>query len=343
MTPPLRTRHQGSLGQRWLGDPVGALGLGCMGMSEFYGRPDDAQSTRVIHAALDAGVTLLDTADMYGEGHNEELVGRALRTHRNRAFVATKFGIRRDGDRRWSDASPDYARSACEASLRRLGVETIDLYYVHRLDAHTPIEDTIGALAELVTAGKVRYLGLSEVSAEMLRRAGAVHPITAVQSEFSLWTRDVVTDGVLAAARELGTTLVAYSPLGRGFLTGALRKLDHLAEDDFRLTNPRFAEGNLEVNLAMLDELTAVADRHGATLGQIALAWILAQGEDVIPIPGTKRIEYLTQNIAAAAVSLSTEQITALDAAFTPENVKGERYPAATLPDTRSLLEGAAQ
>lgn len=328
-----------ALDRRVLGDPVGAIGLGCMGMSEFYGETDDAQSTKVIHAALDAGVTLLDTADMYGEGHNEELVGRALRTHRDRAFLATKFAIRRDGDRRWNDTSPEYARSACDASLRRLGVDTIDLYYVHRLDGHTPIEDTVGALAELVAAGKIRHIGLSEVGADTLRRAHAVHPITAVQSEFSLWTRNVVTDGVLAAARESGTALVAYSPLGRGFLTGALRELGQLRAQDFRLTNPRFADGNLRANLALLDAVNAVATRHAATLAQVALAWVLAQGQDVIPIPGTKRLSYLRQNIAAARVELTADELAALDLAFSPDKVHGLRYSAATLPDTSSREE----
>ncbi|MFD6672950.1 aldo/keto reductase [Rhodococcus zopfii] len=341
-TSSLDTQEQHRLGRRLLGDRVGALGLGCMGMSEFYGRADDTQSLRVIHSALDGGVSVLDTADMYGDGHNEELVGRALRGRRDQAFVATKFGIRRDGERRWHDAGPAYARSACEASLRRLGVDTIDLYYLHRLDEHTPIEDTIGAMAGLVQAGKVRYIGLSEVSAQILRRAHAVHPITALQSEFSLWTRDVVTDGVLDAARELGTGLVAYSPLGRGMLTGEIAALGNLAEDDIRRGMPRFADGNLDTNLALLDSLRAVADQHEATPGQIALAWVLAQGENVIPIPGTKRLDYLAQNIAAAAISLSAEQLEALDTAFRPDNVHGARYPAATLPDTRSTRGSAS-
>ncbi|ORI26660.1 aldo/keto reductase [Rhodococcus sp. 1168] len=341
-TSSFDTQDQHSLGRRLLGDRVGALGLGCMGMSEFYGRADDTQSIRVIHSALDGGVSVLDTADMYGDGHNEELVGRALRARRDEAFVATKFGIRRDGEHRWHDASPDYARSACDASLRRLEVDTIDLYYLHRLDEHTPIEDTIGALADLVHAGKVRYLGLSEVSAQILRRAHAIHPITALQSEFSLWTRDVITDGVLAAARELDTRLVAYSPLGRGMLTGEIAALDNLAADDVRRVMPRFADGNLGTNLALLNYLRAVAEQHDATAGQIALAWVLAQGEDVIPIPGTKRLDYLAQNLAAAAISLSAEQLEALDAAFRPDNVQGARYPATTLPDTRSARGDAS-
>ena len=331
-----------TMSQRLLGDPVGAIGLGCMGMSEFYGHTDDAQSTKVIHAALDAGVSLLDTADMYGDGHNEELIGRALGPHRDRAFVATKFGIRREGRSRWNDASGDYARAACDASLRRLGIETIDLYYLHRLDGRTPIEETIGAMAELVQAGKVRHIGLSEVNVQILRRANAVHPITALQSELSLWSRDVITDGVLDAARELGTTVVAYSPLGRGLLTGEIAALDKLDDDDIRRIMPRFAHGNLEANLALLDAVSAVAERHGATRGQIALAWVLAQGADVIPIPGTKREEYLAQNIAADAVKLSLAQLEALDSAFLADNVKGARYPAATLPDTRPIQKGTS-
>ncbi len=340
-TSSFDTQVQHSLGRRLLGDRVGALGLGCMGMSEFYGRTDDTQSLRVIHSALDGGVNVLDTADMYGDGHNEELIGHALRTHREQAFVATKFGIRRDGKRRWNDASANYTRKACDASLHRLGVETIDLYYLHRLDKHTPIEDTIGAMAELVQAGKVRYIGLSEVSAQILRRAHAVHPITALQSEFSLWTRDMITDGVLTAARDLGTTLVAYSPLGRGMLTGQIAALDDLAADDIRRIMPRFVDSNLDSNLSLLDSLRTVADQHDVTPGQIALAWVLAQGEDVIPIPGTKRLDYLAQNIAAATISLSAQERNTLDDAFGPDNVHGARYPAATLPDTRSTLRGA--
>ncbi|WP_372452304.1 aldo/keto reductase [Saccharothrix obliqua] len=320
--------------RRLAGRTVGAFGLGCMGMSEFYGSRDDARSVEVLHAALDAGVTMLDTADMYGDGHNEELVGRVLRDRRDEAFVATKFGIRRGGGRRWHDSSPGYARAACDASLRRLGVDTIDLYYVHRLDPTTPVEDTVGALAELVRAGKVRHIGLSEVSTTTLRRAHAVHPIAAVQSELSLWTRDVVTDGVLAAARDLGVTLVAYSPLGRGFLTGALRDRDGLAEDDFRRANPRFTGENLSANLSLLTPVTEVARRHGATPAQVALAWVLAQGEDVLPIPGTKRLDYLRENLAAAALSLSAADVAALDSAFAPDRVHGDRYPAATMPDT---------
>ncbi|MET7570703.1 aldo/keto reductase [Streptomyces sp. NPDC005492] len=318
------------------GPAVGPIGLGCMGMSgEFYGPADDAQSVRVIHSALDSGVTLLDTADMYGSGRNEELVGRALRGRRDEAVIATKFGIRRADGRRWNDSSPAYARAACEASLRRLGVEAIDLYYVHRLDTVTPVEETVGELARLVQEGKVRHIGLSEVSALNLRRAHAVHPIAAVQSEFSLWTRNVVDDGVLAACRELGIALVAYSPLGRGFLTGTVRSTDTLHETDFRLGNPRFAEGGLEANLALLPTLEKAAAAHGVTAGQVALAWVLAQGEDIVPIPGTRRLPYLEQNIAAARLELTAEDLAALDRVFAPDAVTGERYPAPIMPVTR--------
>lgn len=322
------------LPQRMLGDQVGALGLGCMGMSEFYGHGDDARSVRTIHAALDAGVNLLDTADLYGDGHNERLLGLALRGHRDQAYLATKFAIRRQDGHRWYDSSPEYARAACEASLRRLGIETIDLYYMHRLDGRTPIEDTMAALAELVQAGKVRYIGLSEVNAEVLRRAHAIHPVTAVQSEYSLWTRDVAADGVLGAARELGMVLVAYSPLGRGFLTGSIRSTEALTERDFRRSNPRFTGSNLEANLPMLDALTAVADKHDATSGQVSLAWVLAQGPDIVPIPGTKRVEYLRQNIAATALSLTAGELALLDQAFDPGKVRGQRYPDAGMPIT---------
>jgi aryl-alcohol dehydrogenase-like predicted oxidoreductase len=322
-----------------LGDPVGALGLGCMGMSEFYGHRDDVRSIRTIHAALEGGVNLLDTADMYGAGHNEELLGRALRGHREQAFVASKFAIRRENGQRWNDSSPGYARTACEASLRRLGVETIDLYYVHRLDGSTPIEDTMAGLVDLVDAGKIRYIGLSEVDADVLRRAHEVHPITAVQSEYSLWTRDVVTDGVLAAARELGTALVAYSPLGRGFLTGTVRDVETLDEQDFRRANPRFTGDNFDANLQLLEELTAIAAKRDVTRGQVALAWVLAQGGDVIPIPGTKRIEYLRQNLAAGAITLDADELARLDETFAPNNVWGQRYPTAGLPITSDRQE----
>ncbi|MFJ1751574.1 aldo/keto reductase [Kitasatospora sp. NPDC088134] len=318
------------------GPAVGALGLGCMGLSGLhYGAADDAESRRLIHAALDAGVTMLDTADMYGWGHNEELVGSVLRERRQDAFLATKFGIRLINGQRVHDSSPAHLRHACEESLRRLGVDSIDLYYAHRLDTTTPVEETVAAMAELVTAGKVRRIGLSEVSAEQLRRAHAVHPVAALQSEYSLWTRNLVEDGVLAAARELGVTTVAYSPLGRGFLTGTVRGLDQLGEGDFRRGNPRFADGGLEANLPLLTAVRAVAAEQGATTAQVALAWVLAQGEDVLPIPGTRRTAYLAQNVEAAALTLTPAQLALLDEALRPELVTGERYPAEILPVTR--------
>ncbi|MFD6530627.1 aldo/keto reductase [Streptomyces sp. NPDC060184] len=313
-----------------------SIGLGCMGMSgEYYGPKDDAASERLIGHALDLGVTLLDTADMYGLGHNEELVGKAIRGRRDEVLLATKFGIRKADGRRWNDSSPAYARAACEASLRRLGVDVIDLYYVHRLDDVTPVEETVAALGDLVAEGKIRYVGVSEVSAANLRKAHAVHPIAAVQSEFSLWTRDVVEGGVLAAARELEISLVAYSPLGRGFLTGTVRDLAGLTADDFRLGNPRFADGALEANLPLLDRLATIARDHGATPGQIALAWVLAQGEDIVAIPGTRRVSYLEENTEAAAVRLTPEEVALLDSAFGAAHITGERYPAAIMPSTR--------
>jgi len=332
--PPVLTATRRRIGTG--GPLVGALGLGCMGMSgEHYGPPDDVRSVQLINAALDAGVTLLDTADMYGTGHNEELVGRAVRGRRDDAVIATKFGIRRSPQgERWHDSSPGYARQACEASLKRLGVETIDLYYAHRLDTVTPVEDTVEALAGLVRQGKVRWIGLSEVSALQLRRAHAVHPIAALQSELSLWTRDMVDHGVLAAARELGVTTVAYSPLGRGFLTGSVTSLDALGANDFRRGNPRFADGNLEANLPLLEQLTAIARAHQATPAQVALAWVLAQGEDIVPIPGTRQFRYLSQNIDAAHLTLTARQLADLDEAFRPALVRGERYPAAIMPAT---------
>jgi aryl-alcohol dehydrogenase-like predicted oxidoreductase len=313
------------------GREVGAIGLGCMGMSEFYGPGDDDASVALINEALDAGVTLLDTADMYGQGHNERLVGRAIKGRRDEVTLATKFAIRRDGDRRWYDSSPGYARQAVDASLRRLGVDTIDLYYVHRLDGTTPVEETIGGLAELVTAGKIRYLGLSEVGPDTLRRAHAVHPITALQNELSLWTRDPIREGLLAATAELGVSLVAYSPLGRGFLTGQVTDLDSLAPDDYRRSNPRFANGALDANLALLERVRAVAAAHGATPAQVALAWVLAQAPDLIPIPGTKRSTYLRENMSAANLALADAELAALDAAFDPSRVTGDRYPAGNI------------
>lgn len=312
------------------GITVPALGLGCMGMSEFYGPTDDAQSTATLERALELGIDFLDTADMYGAGHNEQLLGRFLRGRRGAVVLATKFGIVREPGRydRTINSRPEYARSACDASLKRLGVDRIDLYYAHRLDPAVPVEDTVGAMAELVRAGKVRALGLSEVSAATLRRAHAVHPIAAVQSEYSLWSRDPEA-GVLPACRELGVAFVAYSPLGRGFLTGTFTRESKLAAGDFRSLSPRFQAENLDHNLGLVEAVKSLASERGATPGQVALAWLLQQGEDLIPIPGTKRIRYLEENVAAVSLKLSVAELTRLDRALPLGAAAGERYPAA--------------
>lgn len=308
---------------------VSAVGLGCMGMSAFYGEHDDDASAATLLRAVEVGVTHFDTSDMYGSGHNEELVGRALRTRRDLVFIATKFAIVVDGDgRRRIDSSAAHARAACEASLRRLGMETIDLYYMHRRNPDTPIDETVEAMAELKAAGKIRLLGLSEVSPATLRKAHAVHPISAVQMEYSLFTRDIETE-MLATCRELGVSVVAYSPVGRGLLTGALNAVDSLAADDFRRSLPRFADGNLEANLILVREIASVAEEIGCTPAQAALAWVLAQGEDITPIPGTKRISYLEENVAAAQVELTPEQVGRLSAAVPAGAVSGDRNNAA--------------
>lgn len=302
---------------------VSAIGLGCMSMSAFYGAADqdEARGINTIHAAIDAGVTFLDTADIYGD--NELLVGKALAGRRDQVVLATKFGIRW-GEERSVDGRPEYVRAACEKSLERLGVETIDLYYMHRMDAQTPIEETVGALAELVQAGKIRHIGLSEAGPQTLRRAQAVHPIAALQTEYSLWTRDVEGNDVLSTCRELGIGFVAYSPLGRGFLAGRFRTIDDLPEDDWRRTNPRFTGEAGQRNLALADHVHELAEAKGCTPGQLALAWLLAQ--DVVPIPGTTRAERARENAAAAEVTLDEAELAELDRRFPPGAAEGLRY-----------------
>ena len=304
---------------------VSALGLGCMGMSDTYGAADEADSVATIHRALDLGVSFLDTADVYGDGHNEELVGRAIAGRRDEVVLATKFSLGRvDGVMR-IDGRPDNVRACCEASLRRLGTDRIDLYYQHRVDPTVPIEDTVGAMAELVAAGKVRHLGLSEASARSLERAVAVHPITALQSEWSLWTRDL-EDEVLSVARRLGIGIVPFSPLGRGFLTGAITSPDDFEPGDYRRENPRFQGENFARNLQLVDEVGRVAADKGCTAGQVALAWVMAQGDDVVPIPGTKRRAYLEENVGAVAVELTAEDLARLDAIAPRDVAAGGRY-----------------
>ncbi len=320
----MQKRHLGANGPL-----VSALGLGCMGMSEFYGARNDAESIATIHRAVELGMTLLDTADVYGYGDNEILVGNAIRGIRDKIFLATKFGIVRDKanpNARGVSGKPEYVRACCDASLKRLGVDTIDLYYQHRVDPNTPIEETVGAMAELVRAGKVRHLGLSEAGPATIRRAAAVHPIAALQTEYSLWTRDP-EDEVLPTTRELGIAFVAYSPLGRGFLTGQYKRFEDLAADDYRRFSPRFQGENFQKNLDLVARVEAIAKEKKCTPSQLALAWLLAQGEDIIPIPGTKRRQYLEENAGALQVTLTVEDLRRIDEVAPHGAASGARYP----------------
>lgn len=312
---------------------VSAIGLGCMGMSEFYGPLDETESIATLERAVEQGVTLFDTADMYGPFTNEQLVGRILRGHRDKVVIATKFGIVREGTdarSRGIVGRPDYVHQACDASLGRLGLETIDLYYQHRIDPDTPIEETVGAMAELVRSGKVRYLGLSEAGSATIRRAHAVHPITAIQMEYSLWTRDP-EDEVLATCRELGIGLVAYSPLGRGFLTGQIKRFEDFAADDYRRMAPRFQDAHFEKNLELVRQVETMAAAKGCTPAQFALAWVLGRGRDIVPIPGTKRRRYLDENLGAINVALTPAERASIDAVFPRGAASGPRYPEAMM------------
>ena len=319
--------HTRTLGRQGL--VVSAMGLGCMGMSEFYGAADESEAIKTIHRALDLGITLLDTADMYGPFTNETLVGRAIKGRRDRVVIATKFAVERGADGAFLgiNGRPEYVRRACDGSLSRLGIDQIDLYYQHRVDTRVPIEDTVGAMADLVRQGKVRFLGLSEAAPETIRRAHAVHPISALQTEYSLWTRDVEQDGVLDTVRQLGVGFVAYSPLGRGFLTGRFQTFEDLPVNDFRRVNPRFQGENFQKNLDLLRHIEEMARAKGITPSQLALGWVLAQGNDIVPIPGTKRVKYLEENAASADVHLSPADLRSIAEVFPVGVTAGDRYP----------------